>query len=43
VLDAVVFLVIHDVESISVFIGKDLLALFKITDKQSNLETDIVF
>jgi hypothetical protein len=43
VLDAVVFLVIHDVESISVFIGKDLLALFKITDKQSNLETNIVF
>ena len=42
-LDAVVFLVIHDVESISVIVRKDLLALFKITDKQSNLETDIVF
>jgi hypothetical protein len=33
VLDAVVFLVIHDVESISVFIRKDFLALVKTTDK----------
>ncbi len=33
VLDAVVFLVIHDVESIFVFLRKDLLALVKVTDQ----------